>query len=44
MGEISDLNYQTLFAAANSFIRLETLHESNDRMSNAMAKLSIFRY
>ncbi len=44
MGEISDLNYQTLFAAASSFIRLETLHESNDRVSNAIAKLPIFRY
>jgi TnpA family transposase len=44
MGEISDLNYQTLFAAANSFLRLETLHESNDRVSNAMAKLPIFRH
>ena len=44
MGEISDLNYQTLFSAANSFIRLETLHESNDRVSNAMAKLPIFSH
>jgi TnpA family transposase len=44
MGKISDLNYQTLFAAANSFLRLETLRESNDRVSNAMARLSIFRH
>ena len=44
MGEISDLNYQTLFTTANSFLRLETLRESNDRVSNAMAKLPIFRY
>jgi TnpA family transposase len=44
MGEISDLNYQTLFAAANSFLRLDTLRESNDRVSNAMAKLPIFRH
>lgn len=44
MGEISDLNYQTLFATANSFLRLETLRESNDHVSNAMAKLPIFRH
>lgn len=42
MGEISD--HQTLFTAANSFLRLETLRESNDLVSNAMAKLSIFRH
>jgi len=44
MGEISDLSYQTLFTAASSFLRLETLRESNDRVSNAMAKLPIFRH
>src|SRR5665648_298884 len=44
MGEISDLNYQTLYTAANSFLRPETLRDSNDRVSNAMAKLSIFRH
>jgi TnpA family transposase len=44
MGEISDLNYQALFTAANSFLRLETLRESNDRVSNAMAKLPIFHH
>lgn len=44
MGAISDVNYQTLFSAANNFIRLETLREANDRVSNAMAKLPIFRH
>jgi len=44
MGEISDLSYQTIFTAASSFLRLETLRESNDRVSNAMAKLPIFRH
>ena len=42
MGEISDLSYQTLFTAGNNFLRLETLRESNDLVSNAMAKLQIF--
>ena len=44
MGAISDLNYPALFSAANNFIRLETLREANDRVSNAMAKLPIFRH
>lgn len=43
MGEISE-NYPTLFAAASSFIRLKTLYESNDRISNAIAKPPIFRH
>lgn len=44
MGEISDLNYQTLYTSANSFLRLETLRAANDQVSNAMSKLPIFRY
>ena len=44
MGEISDLNYQTLFTTANSFLRLETLRESNDRVSNAINKMPIFHH
>ena len=44
MGEISDLNYQALYTTANSFIRLETLREANDQVSNAVAKLPIFRH
>jgi TnpA family transposase len=44
MGSISDLSYQELFSAANNFIRPETLREANDRVSDAMAKLPIFRH
>jgi len=44
MGEISDLNYQTLVSTANSFLRLETLRESNDRVSNAINKMPIFHH
>ncbi len=44
MGEISDLNYQTLYSASNNFLRLETLHGANDKVSNAIAKLPIFQY
>jgi hypothetical protein len=44
MGEISDLSYQTLHTAANNFIRLETLREANNHVSNAISKLLIFRH
>ena len=44
MGAISDLSYQTLYVAANHFLRPETVHEANDRVSNAIAKLPIFRH
>ena len=44
MGVISDLSYQTLFSAANNFLRPETIREGNDKISNATAKLSIFRH
>ena len=44
MGAISDLSYPTLFAAANNFLRPETVREGNDRVSNATAKLPIFRH
>jgi TnpA family transposase len=43
MGAISDLSYQTLAATSESFLRLETLGEANDRISNALATLPIFR-
>jgi TnpA family transposase len=43
MGTISDLSYQTLAATSESFLRLETLGEANDRVSNAMAALPLFR-
>ena len=44
MGAISDLSYQTLFSAANNFLRPETIREANDKISNATSKLSIFRH
>jgi TnpA family transposase len=44
MGAISDMSYQTLFTAANNFLRPETVREGNDRVSNATAKLPIFRH
>ena len=44
MGSISDMNYQTLLTAANSFLRPETAREGNDRVANATAKLPIFRH
>jgi TnpA family transposase len=44
MGEISDIPYQTLSTTSDNLIRLETLCEANDRISNAIAKLPIFRH
>lgn len=44
MGEISDIDYSLLAATSDNFIRLETLKEANDRVSNAIGKLSIFRH
>jgi TnpA family transposase len=44
MGEISDIGYPTLATTSDNFMRLETLKESNDRVSNATAALSIFRH
>lgn len=44
MGAISDMSYQTLFTAANNFLRPETVREGNDRVSNTTAKLPIFRH
>lgn len=44
MGEISDIGYSTLTATSDNFIRLETLKNANDRVSNAVAKLPIFRH
>ncbi len=44
MGEISDIDYSLLSAMSDNFIRLETLKEANDRVSNAISKLPIFRY
>jgi TnpA family transposase len=44
MGDISDIGYHTLSATSDNFIRLETLREANDRISNAIAELPIFRH
>jgi TnpA family transposase len=44
MGEISDISFHTLVSASDNFIRPETLREANNRISNAIAKLSIFRH
>lgn len=44
MGEISDISFSLLSATSDSFIRLETLKEANDRVSNATDKLPIFRH
>lgn len=43
MGEISDISYPVLAATSDNFIRLETLKEANDCISNAIAKLPIFK-
>jgi TnpA family transposase len=44
MGQISDLGYHTLAVTSENFIRLETLREANDLVSNAIAELAIFRH
>lgn len=44
MGEISDIGYTLLAATSDNFIRLETLKEANDRISNGIAELPIFRH
>ena len=44
MGEISDIGFHTLVSASDNFIRPETLRGANDRVSNAIAKLPIFRH
>lgn len=43
MGAISDISYQALAATSENFLRLETLGEANDRISNALAAFPIFR-
>jgi len=44
MSEVSDIQYNTLSATSENFIRLETLSEANDCICNAIAKLPIFQY
>ena len=44
MAQRSDVDYQTLASVSDNFLRPETLREANDRVSNATAKLPIFRH
>jgi TnpA family transposase len=44
MSEVSDIQYHSLSATSDNFVRLETLSEANDRVCNAIAKLPIFQY
>jgi TnpA family transposase len=43
MAEISDISYQSLLTTARNFIYLENLKKANDFVTNALAKLSIFK-
>jgi TnpA family transposase len=43
MGDISDVGFHTLSTTSENFIRLETLREANDRISNATSELPMFR-
>ncbi|MGF1459994.1 MAG: transposase [Leptolyngbyaceae cyanobacterium] len=44
MAETLDINYHALANASDNFLRPETLRKANDRVSNAMAELPIFRH
>ena len=44
MGEVSDITAHRLASTSESFIRLETLREANDRVSNRIAELPIFQH
>lgn len=44
MGAISNIRYELLSSASESFLRLETLRAANDRISNATSRLAIFRH
>lgn len=44
MAAISDVPFQDLITTAHNFVRLETLKPGNDLITNAMAKLPIFKY
>jgi len=43
MADVCDIDYQALVSASDNFIRLETLKEANDRVSNAIAALRSLR-
>jgi TnpA family transposase len=42
MGQISDIGYNMLASTSDNFIRLETLREANDLVTNEIAELPIF--
>jgi TnpA family transposase len=44
MGQISDISYQLLTSTSENFIRLETLKDANDLISNAISNLPIFHH
>lgn len=44
MAGSSDLPFDSLKSTSDKFIRLETLKEANDKISNASSKLAIFRH
>jgi Tn3 transposase DDE domain/Domain of unknown function (DUF4158) len=44
MGQRSDIGYHTLVSMSDNFLRPETLRDANDRISNAIATLPIFRH
>ena len=44
MADSSDISYQALTTMSDNFIRIETLKSANDRVSNAISSLSIFRH
>ncbi|MED0906624.1 DDE transposase [Bacillus cereus] len=44
MGEVSDIDFSKLATTSANFIRLETLKDANDCISNATSQLPIVRY
>jgi TnpA family transposase len=44
MSQISDISYRTLETTHQQYLRLSTLKEANDIISNAISKLKIFPY
>ncbi|WP_341757956.1 Tn3 family transposase [Candidatus Tisiphia endosymbiont of Ditula angustiorana] len=44
MSQISDISYRTLETTYQQYLRLSTLKEANDIISNAISKLKIFPY
>lgn len=44
MAQSSDLAYQRMYTQMKNFMRLETLRDANDLITNAIANLPIFKY